>query len=328
MKLLRCFSSSILVAALGVHAGTALAQSYPSRPIRIVVPFVAGGALDTTARLISPKMADALNQPVIVENRPGATGIIGADWVAKAAPDGYTILINANGLALTPALYRKLPFDAAKDLIPVTQLVSSTLIMLAGSKLPAASIGELIALAKSKPGGLNYGHTGVGGQGHLAIELLKLSAGIDILAIPYKGEAPISIALMKGEVDVAVLPLTTNLHSIKAGRLRALGVSSARRSAALPDVPTVTEAGVSGFEYDSFHGLYGLFVPAKTPRDIVELIQREVVKVLNMPDVRDRILALGLEPVGSTPEEFDAKYKADLAQFARIVKDARIPLQD
>ncbi|OFZ90709.1 MAG: hypothetical protein A2V78_02885 [Betaproteobacteria bacterium RBG_16_64_18] len=325
MKLLRRFSSSILVAALGVHAGTALAQSYPSRPIRIVVPFTAGGSMDTTARLISPKMADALNQPVIVENRPGATGIIGADWVAKAAPDGYTILINANGLALTPALYRKLPFDAAKDLIPVTQLVASTLIMLAGSKLPAASIGELIALAKSKPGGLNYGHTGVGGQGHLAIELLKLSAGIDILAIPYKGEAPISIALMKGEVDVAVLPLTTNLHSIKAGRLRALGVSSAQRSAALPDVPTVAETVVTGYESASW---IGLFVPAKTPHDIVELIQREAVKVLNMPDVSDRLLALALEVVGSTPEEFGARYKADLAQFARIVRDTRIPPQD
>ena len=324
MKLLLRFASLILLATLGVHAGTALAQSYPSRPIRIVVPFVAGGALDTTARLISPKMADALNQPVLVENRPGASGHIAEDFVAKAAPDGYTMLLDT-GLAISAVLYRKLAFDAAKDFIPVTQLIASTTILVAGPKSPAASTRELIALAKSKPGSLNYGHTGVGGTLFLAMELLKLSAGIDILGIPYKGEAPISTALMAGEVDVAILPLSTNLQSVKAGRLRALGVTGTRRSAALPDVPTVAEAGVTGYEYAGWHGL---FVPAKTPRDIVQLIQREAVKALNMPDVKGRLLAMGQELVGSTPEEFGAKYKADLAQFARVVKEARIPLQD
>ncbi len=325
MKQSRHFTSLILICALGVHAGTALAQSYPSRPIRIVVPFTAGGPLDIMARLMSTKMADALNQPVLVENRPGAGGIIGADLVAKAAPDGYTILMHSDGLAVAPSLYRKLPFDAAKDFIPVTQLLVSPPILVAGPKVPAASTSELIAMAKSKPGGLSYGHPGVGSSAHLAMELLKLLAGIDIVGIPYKGPAQINIALMAGEVEVAIVPLGGSLPSIKAGRLRALGVTGARRLAVLPDVSTVAEAGVTGFEYNS---LQGLFVPARTPRDIVERIHREAVKALNMPDVRDRILAIGLEFVGSTPEEFDAKYKADLAKFARIIKEARIPLQD
>ena len=325
MKLLWQFASLILLAALGVDAGTALAQSYPIRPMRIVVPFTAGGPLDIMARLIGPKMADALNQPVLVENRPGAGGIIGADLVAKAAPDGYTILMHSDGLAVAPAFYRKLPFDAAKDFIRVTQLLVSPLILVAGPKAPAASTRELIAMAKSKPGGLSYGHPGVGATSHLTMELLKLLAGIDILAIPYNGPAQINIALMAGDVQVAIVPLGGILPSIKAGRLRALGVTGARRLAVLPDVPTVAEAGVTGFESDS---LQGLFVPAKTPRDIVELIHREAVKTLNMPDVRNRFLAMGLVFVGSTPEEFDAKYKADLAKFARIIKEARIPLQD
>lgn len=325
MKPSRHFTSLILLCALGVHAGTALAQSYPSRPIRIVVPFTAGGPLDIMARLMSTKMADALNQPVLVENRPGAGGIIGADLVAKAAPDGYTILMHSDGLAVAPSLYRKLPFDAAKDFIRVTQLLVSPLILVAGPKVPAASTTELIAMAKSKPGGLSYGHPGVGATTQLTMELLKLSAGIDLLGIPYKGPAQINIALMAGEVDVAIVPLGGSLPSIKAGRLRALGVTGARRLAVLPDVPTVAEAGVTGFESES---LQGLFVPAKTPRDIVELIHREAVKTLNMPDVRERFLAMGLALVGSTPEEFEAKYEADLAKFARIIKEARIPPQN
>lgn len=325
MKLLGRVASFLLLVALGVYVGTALAQSYPSRPIRIVVPFPPGGAVDTMARLISPKMGDALNQPVLVENRPGAGGNLGSDAVAKAAPDGYTILLNTAGLAISNALYRKLAFDPAKDLVPVTQPVATTLILVAGPKLPVASTKELIALAKSKPGSLNYGHAGLGSTLYFGMELLKLSAGVDILAIPYKGDAPISSALMAGEVDVAVMPLQTSLQAIKAGRLRALGVTSARRSADLPEVPTVAEAGVSGYEFVSW---YGLFVPAKTPRDIVELIQRETVKVINLPDVRDRLLAMSLEPVGNTPQQFDAKYRADLAKFARIVNEARIPLQD
>jgi tripartite-type tricarboxylate transporter receptor subunit TctC len=325
MKMASCFMKSILLAALALDAGIAFGQGYPAKPVRIVVPFAAGGAVDSLARLISPKMADALNQPVLVDNRAGAGGNVGADAVAKAAPDGYTILLNTNGQAISPALYRKLPFDAEKDFTPVSQLVATTLVLVANPKLPAVSVKELIALAKSRPGGLNYGSTGVGNPLHLTMELLKLSAGIDIVPVPYKGDAPLNTALMAGEVEVAIVPLSTSLQFIKSGRLRALGVTSARRSAALPDVPTVAENAVPGFESSSWQGL---FVPAKTPRDIVDVIQRSVAKALDMPDVRDRIHAMGQEIVGSTPEEFDAKVKTDLAKFARIVKEARIPLQD
>ncbi|OGA19025.1 MAG: hypothetical protein A3I01_11550 [Betaproteobacteria bacterium RIFCSPLOWO2_02_FULL_65_24] len=325
MKSVSRFLSSILLAALGLQACFALAQSYPGKPIRIVVPFPAGGAVDTLARLVSPKMADALGQPVLVENRAGAGGNIAADFVAKAAPDGYTVLLNTNGHAISPALYRKLPYDADKDFVPVTQLVATALILVAYPKLPAASVSELIALAGSKPGALNYGSTGVGNPLHLTMELLKLSTGVDIVAVPYKGDAPLNAALMAGEVQVAIVPLSTSVQLVKSGRLRALAVTTARRTAVLPDVPSIAESGVPGFESSSWQGF---FVPAKTSRAIVERLQRETVKALNTPEVRERIRGMGQEIIGSTPDEFAAKVKADLAKFARIVKQARIPLQD
>ncbi len=316
---------SLLCAALAFGACAAWAQGYPTKPVRIVVPFAAGGAVDTLARLVSPKMADALHQPVLIDNRAGAGGNLGADVVAKAAPDGYTILLNTNGHAISPALYRRLPFDAEKDFSAVSQLVATTLVLVAEPKLPARSVRDLITLAKTQPGKLNYGSTGVGNPLHLTMELLKLSAGIDIVAVPYKGDAPLNTALMGGEVQVAIVPLSTSLQFIKSGRLRALAVTAAKRSGALPDVPTVAESGVPGFDSTSWQGL---FAPAKTPPDIVETIQRSVVKALEAPEVRERIHAMGQEIVGSTPGEFDAKVKADLAKFARIVKEAHIPLQD
>jgi tripartite-type tricarboxylate transporter receptor subunit TctC len=275
--------------------------------------------------MVTPKMSDALAQPVLVENRAGAGGNIGADAVAKAAPDGYTLLLNTNGHAISPALYRKLPFDAEKDFAPISQLVATTLVLVSYPKLPAASVKELITLAKSRPGGLNYGSTGVGNPLHLTMELLKLSARIDIVPVPYKGDAPLNTALMAGEVDVAIVPLSTGLQFIKSGRLRALGVTGAKRSAALPDAPTVAEAALPGFESSSWQGL---FAPAKTPRDVIDIVQRSLAKALQTPEVRDRIHAMGQEIVASTPDEFDAKVKADLAKFARIVREARIPLQD
>ena len=314
-----------LLALLGLHEGNALAQSYPSRPIHIVVPFAPGGPVDLVARLISPKMADALKQPVLVDNRPGATGRIAQNAVAKAAPDGHTILLETPNLAVGPALFRTHTFDAAEDFIPVTQLVTSALVLMRGPKSPVASTRELIALAKSKPGSLNYGHLGVGSTLHLIVERLNLVAGIDMLGIPYKGIAPLSNALMAGELDVALLSTPTAMQSMKAGRLHALSVIGTKRVAALPDVPTLAEAGVT----DVFPVIwYGLFVPAKTPRDIVQLIQREAARAIFTPDVRDRILAMGQEPVGDTPDEFKAKYLENFAQYAQIIKDARIPPQD
>src|SRR5262245_3981777 len=222
--------------ALALHAGGALAQGYPNKPIRIVVPFVAGGAVDTMARMIGAKVSENLGQPVIVENRPGAGGNVAADAVAKSPPDGYTILQNTNGQAISPAIYRALPFDVVRDFVPVTQLVASRLVLAASPKLSATSVGELIALAKAKPGGLNYGMTGAGNPLHLTMEMFKTMAGVDIQAVPYKGDAAIFPALITGEIQVAITPMATTLPHVAAGSVRALAVAGAKRSAALPDV--------------------------------------------------------------------------------------------
>jgi tripartite-type tricarboxylate transporter receptor subunit TctC len=319
-----CFALAILLAALGT-SDIASAQDYPSKTIRIIVPFAAGGAVDTLARVLGAKLSEQLNQPVIVENRTGAGGNIGADAVAKAAPDGYTILQNTNGQAISPALYRALPFDPVKDFIPVTQLVATSTVLVANPKLPATSVNELIALARSKPGRLNYGMTGVGNALHLTMETFKRAAGIDIQAIPYRGDAPLNAALVAGDIDVAIVPLATARPLIEGGQLHALAVIGSKRSVALLNVPTVAEDALPGFETS---GWQGYFVPANTPREIVMIIQRAAAKALNSPDVLERLKAFGNEPVGSTPEEFDAKFRANLATFAKIVKEAHIPMQD
>jgi tripartite-type tricarboxylate transporter receptor subunit TctC len=312
----------LLLAALGGEH--ACAESYPSRPVRIVVPFAAGGALDVLARLIGGKLSDGMGQPVIVENRAGAGGNLGADAVAKSPPDGYTILLTTNGLAIAPALYRKLPFDPAQDVTPVTQILASSLVLVASLRSQLASVQELIAAARSKPGGMNYGSTGAGNPLHLTMEMVKIAAGIDLQAVPYRGDAPLHAALIAGDVDVAVVPMATARPHIDGGRVRALAITGGKRSPALPDLPTLTEQGVA-VESASWQGF---FVSANTPRDVMMTIQRETRKVLAMPDVLERIKAFGAEPVGSTPEEFAAKFKADMARFARIVEDAKLPKQD
>ena len=314
--------SSLALAAFGATA--VLAQSYPSKPIRVVVPYAAGGAVDALARIVSAKLQDSVGQPVIVENRPGAGGNIGADVVAKSPPDGYTILQNTNGHAISPAIYKSLPFDAVKDFIPVTQLVGTSTVVVANPKVPATSVRELIALAKKNPGKLNYGMTGVGNSLHLTMEMLKRAAGIDIQAIPYRGDALLNPALIAGEVDVAIVPIGTIVPLIKGGQLRALAVNSATRSPVLPDVPTVAEDAIPGFEAA---GWQGWFAPAKTPPEIVNAIAREVAKIIAEPDVRKRLLAIGNDPVGSTPEAFAAKFQEDVAKFAKVIKEAGIPLQ-
>lgn len=330
---LKKFISALAISCLFPVAGTTHAQTqgvgtaanYPGKPVHIVVPFAAGGAVDALARLVVPGLGESLGQPIVVDNRPGAGGNLAADAVAKSAPDGYTLLLTTNGHAISPALYRKLPFDAVKDFAPVTQLLATTLILVASPNFSAANTRELVALAKAKPGALNYGSTGIGNPLHLTMELLKISAGIDIVPVPYKGDAPLSAALMSGEVDVAVVPLATSVQNIRAGRIKALAVTGARRISSLPTVPTIAESGIPGFDSTSWQGL---FAPAGTSREIVERLQREIAKGLNAPDVRERLTGLGGEIVASTPEEFGAKFKADLAMFARIIREAKIPLQD
>jgi tripartite-type tricarboxylate transporter receptor subunit TctC len=317
---------ALLIACALVLLATlpAAAQTFPSKPIRIVVPFVAGGAVDLLARIMGQKLTEALGQPVIIENRPGAAGNAAADTVAKSSPDGYTMLQTTNGLAISPALYKKLPFDPVKDLVPVTQLVASQLLLVATPSLPAKNTRELIALAKAKPGTLNYGMTGVGNPLHLTMEMLMHAGGVKFQPIPYRGDAPLNTALIAGEVHLAVVPFATAKPNIEAGKLRALGIAGAKRSPSLPDVPTIGES-ITGFESGSWQGW---FVPAGTPPEVIALIQREAAKALKMPDVRARMDATANEVVGSTPAEFAVRYKADLAQFARIVKAAGIPQQD
>jgi tripartite-type tricarboxylate transporter receptor subunit TctC len=320
-----CFALAIALATITLHSDLALAQTYPNKPVRIFVPFVAGGAVDALARMMGAKISETLGQPVIIENRPGAAGNIAADAVAKAPPDGYTILQNTNGQAISPAIYRSLPFDVVKDFIPVTQIVASQLVLVASPKLNATSVAELIALAKAKPGSLNYGMTGVGNPLHLTMEMFKTAAGVDIQAVPYKGDAGIFPALITGEIQVAVVPMATSLGHVQGGTVRALAIGGAKRSAALPNVPTVAESGLPGFESTSWQGW---FVPASTPREVVAIIQRAAAKALTAPDLLERLRVTGNEPVGSTPEEFEARFKADLAKFAKIVKEAHIPAQD
>lgn len=321
MRRLSC-ALAVLLAALA--ASSAHAQNYPNRPIRVLVPFAAGGAVDVLARLIGAKLSDALGQAVIIENRPGAGGNLAPDVLVKSASDGYTILQTTNGLSISPSLYKTLPFDVSKDFIAVTQLVASTLVLVANPKLEANNVAELVALAKSKPGALNYGSTGIGNPLHLTMEMLKSQTGIDIQAVPYRGDAPANAALIAGEIQLGVMPMATTLPLVESGRLKALAIGGAKRSPAAPNVPTVGET-IRGFESSSWQGY---FVPAGTPREIVVKLQQETAKVLKLPDVVERLRTGGNEGVGSTPEEFDARFRADILKFAKIIADAKIPKQD
>jgi tripartite-type tricarboxylate transporter receptor subunit TctC len=311
-------------ALIALATGTAHAQNYPNRPIRVLVPFAAGGAVDTLARLISMKLSEGLGQAVIIENRPGAGGNLASDVLAKSPPDGYTVLQTVNGIAISPSLYKTLPFDSHKDFIAVTQLVQSQLILVANPKLPANNVAELVALAKSKPGALNYGSTGVGNPLSLTMEMLKSATGIEVQAVTYRGDAPANAALIAGEIQLGVMPMATTLPLVEGGQLKALAIGGGKRSPAMPNVPTVGET-IPGFESTSWQGY---FVPAGTPREIVVKLQQETAKVLKLPDVIERLRAGGNEGVGSTPEEFDARFRADIVKFAKIIADAKIPKLD
>ena len=320
----RLLRDTFLTASLSLAAASAVAQGYPTKPIRVVVPFAAGGVVDTTARALVPRMAEGLGQPLVVDNRAGAGGNIAADLVAKSPADGYTLLITTHGHAISPSLYRTLPFDASRDFAPISQIASSYLVLVGSPNAPA-SLKELLALARAKPGRLNYGSTGLGAPPHLAGELFKQMAGVDMLHVPYKGDAPMYIALLTGEVDVAFGPLGGALQHIRSGKLRALAMTNPRRSAEIPDVPTMAEAGFAGFELT---GWLGLFAPAGTPRSVIDRIQAELSKAISSAEIRARLPGWGYEPVGSTPDEFASRFKSDLALYARVIREARIPQQE
>ena len=307
------------IAAPLSHAQTA---PWPSKPIRIVVPFAPGGPADLLPRLIGPKLTEAWGQPVVVENKPGAGGNIGMDQVARSAPDGYTLVIGPVGnLAVNPHLYPNLPYDVTRDFTPVTLIASFSNVLVVNPDVPAKSVSELIALAKAKPKSLSYGSPGVGSQAHLAGELVRLQAGVDIVHVAYNGTAPALRDLLGGQIHLMFSQTSSALPQIQAGKLRALGVASPQRSALLPDLPTIAESGLPGFEAVSWYALLG---PGGMPKEIAAKLQAEIARVLQMPDVRDKLAAQGADAVGNTPEQLAALIRSDSAKYADIVRRANI----
>jgi len=309
----RCLVLALLLAA----AGAALAQPYPSRPVRLIVGFTPGGGVDINARMLAPKLAEYLGQQVVVENRPGAGTNIANEHVAKSAPDGYTLLINTPAVAINMALYRDLPFDTLRDFTPVSVFSESPNVLVVNAKLAAHNVKELIAMARSAPGKLNYSSAGVGTTQHLAGELLKLRTGTFIVHIPYKGTAPSLTALIAGEVDLSFANIPSIQAHVKSGRLRALAVTAGRRDPQLPDVPTMKEAGLDGVEVVVW---YGVLAPAGTPREIVQKLAEGIIRVSREPDMRKRMLEQGAAPVGNTPEEFSKLLREEVARWAEVVK--------
>ena len=320
-------SRYLLAIALALlSASTALAQDFPNRPIRLIVPFPAGGGVDTMARILAQKMTDVVKQSVLVEYKPGAGGNVGTDFVAKSAPDGYTVLLNVNGIAISPSLYRKLSFDPLKDLIGVTQVAATQFVLTGSPKLEAKSIQELIALARAKPGTLNYGSSGVGAPLHLQAEIFKYAAGgLQIMHIPYRGDAPMLTALLSGDVHIAFMPQSTGSRQVESGQIKGLAVTGRKRWPSIPNVPTMGEAGVKGMDDGSW---YGLFVPTGTPAAIVQELQQAMVKTLADPEVSARIRSTGQEPVGSPTADFQAFFKSEVARFAHVIEVAKIPKID
>jgi tripartite-type tricarboxylate transporter receptor subunit TctC len=310
-----------LAAALVAAAPASGAETYPTRPIRYVVGFVPGGATDILARAMQPRLSEKFGQQVVVDNRPGANGNVAAEIVARSPADGHTILLATIGvLSINPSLYRKLAFDALKDFAPVAQLVSLSNVVVANPSLQATGIRDLIALARARPGQITYATSGSGGTGHLAGELFKTMAGVDIIHVPYKGGAPALVDVVSGQVNTFFATVPTALPQIKAGRIRALAVTTARRSVALPDVPTIEEsAGLKGYEANNW---YGLVVAAGTPAAIVRRIETDALTVLKLQEVQEKLLAQGLEPTPAGPGAFGAYIKSEHAKWAKVIKAA------
>ena len=308
-----------LAALLALAAATSLhAQqtgAYPAKPVRLVVPFPAGGFSDLLVRVMTPRLAERLGQPAIVDNRPGASGNIGADIVAKAPPDGYTLLVNSGNFAANAALFPKLPFDSIRDFSPITLLAETPLVIVVHPSLPVKSIRELVALARSRPGELNYASSGVGTTGHLAAELLKSMAKIDMQHIAYKGSIPNMTAVLSGEAVVTFPNLPAAVPHLRNGKLRGLAVTSARRSQSLKELPTVAEAGYPGYD---LAGWLGVAAPAGTPPEIVKRLHADFVAVLNLPEVRSKFIEQAADPVGNTPAQFGAYVESQIARLKKI----------
>jgi tripartite-type tricarboxylate transporter receptor subunit TctC len=316
-------ASGLLCAALITAAGgEALAQAgYPARPVRIIVPSSAGGGTDIIARIITPKLSERLGQQVVVDNRPGAGSIIGNEIAAKSPPDGYTLLMAISTIAIHPSSHKKLPYDALRDFAPVTQTVSAPNILVVHPSLPVKSVKELISFARARPGQLNFGSAGTGTNPHLSMELFLSMAGLKMVHIPYKGSAPAIIDLLAGHVVVMTATMLTGIPHVRSGRLRALGITGAKRSGAVPEIPTVAETGLPGYEAVQW---YGVLVPAQTPREIIARLHSELVAVLQSPDVKQKFLNDGADPIGNSPDEFGGFIRAETEKWAKVVRVAGI----
>jgi tripartite-type tricarboxylate transporter receptor subunit TctC len=309
-----------VVAAL-LQSGFVAAQGYPAGPLRMIVPFPPGGGTDILGRIIAQKLNEAWGQPVVVDNRGGANGTIGAAVAAKAAPDGHTMLIVPSGFAVNPSIYKNLSFDSAKDLAPVTQLSSNPSVLAVHPSFPPRTVKELIAFVTARPNEINYASSGNGSPPHLMTELFKLMTGTRMTHVPYKGGGPATVAVVAGEVPVYILAPAQAATFLKSGRLRGLGVTSDRRDPAFPDLPTIAEAGVPGYAMTNW---YGLFVPAGTSDAALTKLSAEMVRIVNLQEIRDRLAAEGSTVVGSTPAQFATFLKAEMAKAARVVKAAGI----
>ncbi len=311
---------------LPLASGVAMAQSaYPSKAIRFIVPFPPGGGTDIGTRVIAQKLAERLNQQVLVDNRGGAAGIIGTELAAKAPPDGYTLMMGNIGThAINPSLYSKLPYDPVRDFAPITQAAGLPLFVLTHPSLPVKSARDLIALAKAQPGNLNYSSSGAGGSMHVAAELFQSMANVKLTHVPYKGGGPAVTDLIAGQVSLSFATVLETSQHVRGGRLRALAVTSSGRSVAFPEIATVSEAALRGYESISW---LGVFAPAGTSRDIVTRLNTEIVRILGMPDVKERLLGQGAEPIGNSAERFAVVQQADIAKYSKLMKAAGVKVE-
>ena len=306
-------------------AAAATAQNYPSRTVTVVVPFPAGGSVDGVARIVVQKLNETRGQHFIVENRAGgASGIVGANAVAKAAPDGYTLLVSASVHVINPLLYKSVPYDVVRDFTPVTLLAEGPLIVSTTPSVPANNLKDFFALVRKDPQKYTFGATTIGSAGHLAIELLKRDADLDTLVVAYKGTAPALTDLMSGQIQLLADPMLSSLPLAQGGKIKALGLTSLKRAAAAPDIPTVEESGMKGFAFVSWYGLWG---PKNLPADLSNTLQAEIAKVLALPDVKQRLNALGFEPIGSDGEQFATYIREEMAKYEKIINDAKIKVE-
>ena len=311
-----------VIAALTLAgAATVFAQSYPQRPLRIVVPYAAGGSTDVLARMVGQKLTAALGQPVVIDNRTGAGTLIATEIVAHAAADGYTLLMATPPLTIVPALYARLPFDVERDFAPVTNIAATSNVLVVHPAVPAQNVRELVALAKAHPGTYTFGSSGVGGASHLAVELFRSMAGIELVHVPYKGGSLAVTDLLGGRLTLMFANLTTVQSHIKTGRVRALAIGTAQRSLVVPELPTVAAAGVPGYEANNWNGMVA---PAGTPRALIDRLQREIKAAIDAPELREKLLQNAFEPIADTPAEFARYLAAERVKWGKVVRDAHV----